>query len=150
MISEVLQDANEYKRLEWDDYFLQIALAVSLRGDCTRSRVGAVLVDGFHRVISTGYNGVPAAAPGCLSGACPRGRFSYEELPSKDNYEDCIALHAERNAVIYAPVESRFGTCLYVTRRPCTMCKELLLAEGIKRVVWLSSDNIKCTEPLFE
>lgn len=150
MISETLRSENNYKRLEWDDYFLELAKTVSLRGDCTRSRVGAVLVDPYHRVVSTGYNGVPPGAPGCLSGACPRGWFSYGELPSTDSYENCIALHAERNTVAYADPERRFGTTIYVTRRPCTMCKELLLAEGVSRVVWLSADNIKCTETLFE
>jgi dCMP deaminase len=138
------------ERPGWDEYFLEISRAVSLRADCTRSQVGAVLVDTNHRVISTGYNGAPVGAPGCLSGACPRGKLSYEELPPGSNYENCIANHAERNAVIYALPEERSGSTLYVTRRPCVMCKELLLAEGIKRVVWLSSDNVLCTETLFE
>lgn len=138
------------ERLGWDEYFLQVASAVSLRADCTRSKVGAVLVDGNHRVVGTGYNGAPPGAPGCLSGACPRGKLSYEEFPTESDYGNCIAHHAEFNAVIYALPEERSGTTIYVTRRPCTLCKELLLAEGIVRVVWLSSDNVLCTEPLFE
>ena len=138
------------ERPGWDEYFIEISRAVAIRADCTRSKVGAVLVDSNHRVISTGYNGAPPGAPGCLSGACPRGKLSYEELPPESNYENCIANHAERNAIIYALPEERSGSTLYVTRRPCIMCKELLLAEGIVRVVWLSSDNVLCTEPLFE
>lgn len=137
-------------RLDWDEYFLEVCKAVALRADCTRSKVGSVLVDRNHRVVGTGYNGAPSGSPGCLSGACPRGRLSYKELPAESNYGNCIAIHAERNAVIYALPEERSGTTLYVTRRPCVLCKELLLAEGVTRVVWLSQDNIKCTELLFE
>jgi dCMP deaminase len=57
----------------WDSYFFGIADAVARRADCTRRRVGAVLVHD-NRVVSTGYNGSPAGRPGCLDGACPRGR----------------------------------------------------------------------------
>jgi dCMP deaminase len=137
-------------RLDWDEYFLEVCKAVALRADCTRSKVGSVLVDRNHRIVGTGYNGAPSGSPGCLSGACPRGRLSYEELPPESDYGNCIANHSEYNAVVYALPEERSGSTLYVTRRPCVLCKELLLAEGVTRVVWLSQDNIKCTELLFE
>lgn len=63
-------------RPSWDEYFVHIADAVAMRGDCTRRQVGAVLVDPeTHDLIETGYNGPPKGEPGCLSaGACPRGR----------------------------------------------------------------------------
>lgn len=60
----------------WDTYFLGIAEAVSVRGECTRRQVGAVIVDSRrHRIVEggTGYNGAPAGKPSCLDGACPRG-----------------------------------------------------------------------------
>lgn len=63
------------RRLDWDDYYLRIADDVALRADCTRRKVGAVLVAKDNRIVSTGYNGSPPGKPGCLSdGACPRGR----------------------------------------------------------------------------
>lgn len=67
-------------RIDWPDYFLQIADAVAARADCTRRKVGAVVVDAQTRhIISTGYNGAAPGEPGCLSaGACPRGRH-YEK-----------------------------------------------------------------------
>lgn len=138
------------QRLGWDEYFLEISKAVSLRGDCTRSQVGAVLVSHSHRVISTGYNGTVPGNSGCLEGACPRGKLSYEELPPGSDYGNCIATHAERNAILYSDPDERSGTTLYVTRRPCVGCKELLLAVGVTRVVWLDADNNKCSETLFE
>jgi dCMP deaminase len=87
----------------WDEYFLGIAEAVSRRADCTRRQVGAVIVDADHRIVSTGYNGAAAGKRGCLSGACPRGRLSYDELPHQaGGYDNCISLHAELNACVYA------------------------------------------------
>lgn len=60
-------------RLGWDDYYLGIADAVAVRADCTRRKVGAIVVKD-NSIISTGYNGAPPGEPGCLSdGACPRG-----------------------------------------------------------------------------
>lgn len=138
------------ERLSWDEYFLEISKAVSLRGDCTRSQVGAVLVSRDHRIISSGYNGTVPGNPGCLEGACPRGKLSYEELPAESDYGNCISTHAERNAILWANPSQRQRSTLYVTRRPCVGCKELLLAVGVERVVWFSSDNIKCSETLFE
>lgn len=138
------------ERLGWDEYFLEICKAILLRGDCTRSKVGAVLVGSDHRIISSGYNGVASGVAGCLSGACPRGRLSYQERPSTDDYGDCISTHAEFNAILYSDPEKRSGTTLYVSRRPCVNCKELMLAEGVVRVVWYSQDNEICSELLFE
>lgn len=61
-------------RVTWPEYYLNIADAVAVRADCTRRKVGAVVVKG-NSIVSTGYNGAPAGEPGCLSdGACPRGQ----------------------------------------------------------------------------
>lgn len=126
------------ERLGWDEYFLELAKTVSLRADCTRRKVGAVLVGNDHRVLSVGYNGAPSGLPGCLSGACPRGRLSDLECPPFSDYGNCIAIHAERNAILYARPETRRGGTLYVTCRLCTPCHQLALAEDIRRVVWLT------------
>ena len=121
-------------RPDWDSYFLNIALAVSTRADCTRRKVGAVLVDKNHRIISTGFNGAPPSAPGCLTkNACPRGQATPEEIPPLSPYGTCISVHAEANAIIFAEPEEREGTTLYITCAPCTDCHQLILAVGIKR-----------------
>lgn len=67
-------------RPDWDTWAMGIAQAVSTRGDCTRRQVGAVLLDGAHRVIGCGYNGGPRGGESCLAGECPRGRhYRYGE-----------------------------------------------------------------------
>src|ERR1700743_2695651 len=69
----------KHHRPSWRDYYLGIADAVAVRADCTRRKVGAIVVKGTP-IISTGYNGSPPGEPGCLSdGACPRGQH-YKEM----------------------------------------------------------------------
>jgi dCMP deaminase len=145
-----LGEPMQNQRPSWDEYFILLAKAVSLRADCTRSKVGAVLVDQVHGVIKTGYNGAPPGAPGCLTaGACPRGRLSYDEHPPEGSYANCIANHAERNAILNAHPSLRAGSTLYITRRPCTGCHELILAEGILWIVWETPDGQIARERQF-
>jgi dCMP deaminase len=127
-------------RPDWDDYFLGIATAVAARADCTRSKVGAVIVKD-NQIIQPGYNGAPPGMPGCLTdGACPRGRQGYAELPRTENYDTgahaCIAVHAEANAIIRAGRDRCIGATIYVTRKPCDGCFRLILAASIERVIW--------------
>lgn len=135
----------------WDAYFLRLAADVAARGDCTRAQVGAVITDAGHRIVSAGYNGAPAGQPGCLEGACPRGRHysrgpgtcacgnpwpcpEYAE-PGSGSYGDCIALHAEMNAIIYAGRDKCAGGTIYVTREPCHWCVKMIMAAAIVKVV---------------
>ncbi|AFU62235.1 deoxycytidylate deaminase [Streptomyces phage TG1] len=123
-------------RPTWDEYFLALAAVVATRADCTRSQVGAVLVNAKHEVRGTGYNGAPAGIPGCASaGACPRGKLSVEECARNTDYANCIADHAERNALRHADPRELFGSTLYTTREPCPSCWTLIRATGLSRVV---------------
>lgn len=61
-------------RPSFDEWAMGVAQAVSLRGDCTRRQVGAVILDVNHRIIGAGYNGGPVGGASCLKGECPRGR----------------------------------------------------------------------------
>ena len=64
--------------MPWDDYFMSIAFLASMRGPCTRLRVGSVVVKD-HRIIAMGYI---AGAPHIM----------------RDNHEQAI-IHSEINAV---------------------------------------------------
>lgn len=127
------------KRPDWDAYFLSLAQAVAARADCRRRQHGCVIVDADHRVISTGYNGAPAGDPGCLSGACPRGLLSYEEVASLTSYDEgpgrCISVHAEANALLYARASCK-GATAYITGEPCPTCRKLLRGAGIERIIY--------------
>lgn len=126
-------------RPDWDEYFLVIAAAVSIRGDCSRRRVGAVIADTDHRIVATGYNGAPPGQRGCLAGACPRARSDVAHGSSYDTGPGaCIAVHAEANALLFAR-QSVKGCTLYLTDAPCDGCKKLIEAAGIGRVVFDTS-----------
>lgn len=135
-------------RPSWDEYFLALAGTASLRADCLRRKCGAVLVSRDNRVISTGYNGAPSGAFGCLSdNACPRGQMSYEEVKAFSSYANCIAFHAEKNAILWCPPEERYGTRLYVNQPPCPDCRVFAAACGVKEIIWKEDGFIKSTRP---
>jgi dCMP deaminase len=132
-------------RHSWDDYYLGIATAVAVRADCTRRKVGAIIVHG-DRIVSTGYNGAPAGKPGCLSaGACTRGQMSVEQIAPGSSYDtgpgSCIALHAEQNAILHAGREC-LGATLYVTDEPCDGCVRLIAGAGIVYVVFPDASRL--------
>jgi dCMP deaminase len=152
-------------RPNWDAYFLAGAAWVATRADCTRSAVGAILVNAAHEVRGTGYNGAPAGVPGCASaGACPRGVHGRIPLPNlvglhnclcgkgwpcpdavapDSDYSNCIADHAERNAIRHTAPAELAGSTLYTTREPCPGCWTLIRAAGIARVVTPETDYAK-------
>lgn len=128
------------RRQTWDEWGLGMAYSVSGRADCTRRRVGSVIMDSDHTIISTGYNGAPAGEPGCLSdGACPRGRLSNEDVPPGSSYDtgagSCIAVHAEANALLRAPWPRLDGATIYCTEEPCDGCLRLIKGTLIARIV---------------
>lgn len=124
-------------RPSFDEYFLNIAHAVSLRADCRRAKHGSVIVQN-KRIVSTGYNASPAGDPrSCLKGDCPRGLLSYEEHQSlTGDYDNCLSCHSEANALLYASHSDCVDATIYVTGKPCPGCEKLIRASGIRRVVW--------------
>lgn len=123
-------------RPDWDEYFLDIAEKVALRGSCPRLQVGAVLVDNDNGIIATGYNGSPRGLPDCTEIGCytPVGERCERTLHAESN----TLLQAGRNGA------STVGTTIYVTYRPCYRCCLQIVQAGISRVVYrfdYSSDS---------
>lgn len=125
------------KRPSWDEYFMNLAKVVKSRADCTRRKVGAIIVKDF-RIISTGYNGAPHGIKNCSEGGCKRCRRRDKgEINWYEYEESCICIHAEQNAIIQAAYQgtSTKGASLYSTTNPCSSCAKMLINAGIKRVV---------------
>lgn len=116
-------------RPTWDEYFRQLARAVSKRSTCCRRKVGAVIVKN-KQIVSTGYNGGPSGYPHCEDGACPRAL----EGPSP-GYSKCIAIHAEANAILHSSPSERNMATLYCTDSPCWGCAKLIANSGIYRLI---------------
>lgn len=125
-------------RPSWDEWGLELAETVARRADCTRRRIGAVLMTPDHSIVATGYNGARPGAPGCLTaGACPRGRSNVSPGSSYDTGEGaCIALHAEQNALLRATWQDMLASTLFVTDEPCDGCWRMISGTPIDRVVW--------------
>lgn len=131
-------------RPDWTEWALGIAVAVSARADCSRRKVGAVILDPDKRIVATGYNGAPAGEPGCLTaGACPRASSgavglvsSYEEGPTR-----CEAVHAEANALLRASWAQMKSSTLVVTCEPCYQCWVLIKGTPLYAVVWGTGDD---------
>ncbi|QPL15189.1 dCMP deaminase [Rhodococcus phage PhailMary] len=125
------------ERPDWDTYFLGVAKAVAARSSCERDKVGAVLVDQEHRIRSTGYNDSPAGTPGCE--LCPR-RIS--GCTPGSSYDNCVSVHAEANALLYADRKDCVGATLYITRDPCYACSKLIAGAGISRIITPNTKEI--------
>jgi len=124
-------------RPDWDEWGMWLAAAVSLRGDCRRARVGAVILDENHRIVGQGYNGAAPGGPSCLAGDCPR---AFTDVPPGSSYDTgqgaCIATHAELNALLDAGVVRARGGVMYVMCKPCDGCTKIIRSAGIDRVMW--------------
>lgn len=132
--------------MDFDQYYMNIAIAVRKRADCLGRKVGAVLVR-ENRVISTGYNGTPEGVTNCSQGGCVR--CSKKGEYGRAHYDICICVHAEQNAVVTA---ARFGVSIagctaYSTLRPCFNCTKEMLQGGIVRVLYLDELGGEHSDP---
>lgn len=121
-------------RPSWDQYFMDIAKVVALRGNCMKRKVAAILVKD-KRIIATGYNGTPRGVKNCNEGGCPRCNGLGK---SGANLEECLCSHAEENAITqsaYHGVNIK-GATLYTTYSPCLLCTKMIINSGIAEVVF--------------
>ena len=116
---------------------MELAEVVKKRANCTRRRVGAVIVKDF-RIIATGYNGTPHGIKNCSEGGCLRCRRRDKgEITSYEYEESCVCIHAEQNAIIQAAYlgTSTKGATLYSTTNPCASCAKMMINAGIIKVI---------------
>lgn len=129
----MLQTISNYKtnnlktRLDWDEYFMSIALLASCRSPCERLNVGSVIVKN-NRLISMGYNGYIPGAPHISR--------------VQDDHEQSI-IHSEVNALSDCAKRgaSLEGSKIYITHYPCPNCFKSIAACGIKEVIYLEDYN---------
>lgn len=135
------ETVNKPKRISKSEYYLNIAKAVAQRSTCIRRQYGAVIVKN-DEIIATGYNGSARGEENCCDiGTCWRER---NNIPHGQQYEKCVAVHAEQNAIISAPRDKLLGSTIYIygeengkpiEARPCEICHRMILNAGIENVV---------------
>ncbi len=103
---------------------MRVAYLAATRATCDRKHVGALIVDPYHRIVSTGYNGAPSGMPSC------------DEVGHELSDNHCVrSLHAESNAIDFAG-RLAMGCTFYVTVTPCYDCAKRIVNAGIAHVVW--------------
>ena len=143
-------------RISKDDYYLDIAIAVSKRSTCLKRHYGCVIVKD-DIIIATGYNGSPRGEENC----CDRGTCKRADAMRYSNYESCDSVHAEQNALIATDYIKLFGATVYLACEeyklnkeksiiwgeeiiefcedinpvPCSICMRMLKNTGISRIV---------------
>lgn len=131
----------KFDRISKQEYYLFIARAVARRSTCIRRHYGAVIVRD-DRIIATGYNGAARGEPNCCDvGECWREAHG---IPHGEQYEKCVAVHAEDNAISQAGRDA-LGATLYlwgeeadgtiIQAAPCMMCERKIKNAGIKEVI---------------
>ena len=106
---------------KWDYRFFRLAEEVATWSHDPRMKVGSVIIKD-KKVISTGYNGVPA------------GLSDWPELYQNRKYKLAHVIHAEHNAVLNATTDVRGGT-IYSTFSPCQSCCLVIIQSQLARVV---------------
>jgi deoxycytidylate deaminase/dephospho-CoA kinase len=142
-----------------------MAYAVSQRSSCLKRKVGAVVVDADHSVISSGYNEVPVTESPCKAKYvnCYRDHLcdhffvdlrdrslvsEHNESKFKDLFRSrfkildyCRAIHAEEQALLNLAKNGRatpLNQCtLYTTTYPCRLCAQKIVYLNLERVVYL-------------
>ena len=97
------------KRIDKTNYYLDIAETVAERSTCLKRRYGAIIVKN-DEIISSGFNGAPRGVKDCLeSGECNR-----QNAERGMDYSNCLAVHAEQNAIISACRNETLDSTLYL------------------------------------
>lgn len=99
---------------------------------CSRRQYMAIVVGADGRVLGTGYNGAPAGVRHCDDGGCPRAAT---DVAHGSGYGNCVAVHAEANALLHSDRSARDGGTLYVNGPPCWECSKLIAGSGITALV---------------
>ncbi len=107
-------------RPNWQEYFIGLAHAVSMRSHDTQTQHGCVITDHNNRILGVGYNGF---AKGLDDNVLPNTR------PEKYFW----MIHAERNALSNCTIRPENGIA-YVTGQSCNDCVMALWQEGITKV----------------
>ena len=128
-----------------DEYYLNIALAVSKRSTCLKRHYGCVIVKD-DVIVATGYNGSPRGEVNC----CDCGICHRQDAKKGEGYDTCPAVHAEQNALLSVDRSHSQGATLYlaceeyipvtdvwleeIDPQPCNLCERMIRNAGIAYV----------------
>ena len=134
--------------ISWDEYFMGIALLAAKRSKDPNTQVGACIVNSSNKIMSIGYNGLPA---GCDDDVFPWEREGENSYDAKHPY----VCHAELNAILNNRGADLEGCSIYVALFPCCECAKAIIQSGIKKVLYISdkygkSDSVRASKRMFD
>jgi len=139
---------------KWTDAYMDTAERFAQLSSAVRLKVGAVVVKD-HRIISIGYNGMPAG----WTNVCEHTEYvgSDEQIPSPDEMKRLgftgtdkgwyrlktkdEVIHAEANAILKLAKSGDGGNdaSLFCTHAPCVECAKLIYGAGINKFYYRNS-----------
>lgn len=108
---------------KWDLRFLEMAQLISTWSKDPSTKVGSVITDKNHKVVSIGYNGLPSTIP------------DYQSILENREEKYKFIIHAETNAILTANTSVKGCTVYTYPFLPCTNCASMVIQAGIVRVV---------------
>lgn len=145
MIQEKAMKRTNY--LNWDEYFMAVALLSAQRSKDPNTQVGACVANAQNKIVGVGYNGFPR---GCSDDELPWNRDG-SFLDTKYPY----VCHAELNAVLNAISRDLQGCRIYVGLFPCNECTKVIIQAGIGEIIYLSdkygdTDQVRASKIMLD
>lgn len=131
-MTEPIKKRNDY--IEWDEYFMAIALLSAQRSKDPHTQVGACIKNVDNKVVAAGYNGLPI---GCSDDTYPWTKNTENPLDNKHMY----MCHAELNAILSKNSADVKNCTMYVTLFPCNECTKVIIQSQIREIIYLSDKH---------
>ena len=119
---------------KWVDAFMDTAERFAQLSSAKRLQVGAVVVKD-NRIISIGYNGMPAG----WTNECEELVYRIAEEPILKTKDEVI--HAEANAIAKLARDGESGnhSIMFCTHAPCIQCAKIIYGAGINTLYYRNS-----------
>lgn len=133
-------------KTKWVEAYLDVAERFAQLSSAKRLQVGAVIVKD-HRIISIGYNGMPAGDDNCCEAVLPvPDHTPFDQFVKWDAAQSCYVrlttkpevIHAEANAIakLARSSESGLESIMFITHAPCIECAKMIYGAGITKVYY--------------
>lgn len=132
--------------INWDEYFMGIALLSAKRSKDPNTPVGACIVNSTKQIVGVGYNGMPRG--------CDDSHFPWNRGENSLDNKYMFVVHAELNAILNSTL--KLDNCtIYCSLFPCNECTKAIIQSGIKKVVYLedkysNTDSILASKKMLD
>ncbi|MBR0490683.1 MAG: dCMP deaminase family protein [Clostridia bacterium] len=116
--------------INWDQYFMGVAMLSAQRSKDPNTQVGACIVSKDNKILSVGYNGAP--------NGYDDDNMPWDREGDFLNTKYAYVCHAELNAILNNKGSNLEGAKIYVDLFPCNECAKAIIQSGIKEIIYKS------------